>query len=95
MAAPMEDGEVPGGRPRVFCGGQGKYPVAAPVPFEGSGEVPSGRPRTFCGGQWREGGVQGGSTGKGNCDSKFVLVAAPFTNPKGNIFVPWGLRVGL
>ena len=98
MAAPtpsVEGGEVPGGRPRVFCGGQGKYPVAAPVPFEGSGEVPSGRPRTFCGGQWREGGVQGGSNGKGNCDSKFVLVAAPFTNPKGHIFVPWGLRVGL
>ena len=94
VAAPapsVECGEVPGGRPRVFCGGQGNYPVAAPVPFEGSGEVPSGRPRTFCGGQWREGGMQGGSNGKGNCDSKFVLVATPFTNRKGHIFVPWGL----
>merc|ERR1711884_449113 len=57
----------------------------------GAGEVPSGRPPTFCGGQWREGGLQGGSNGKGNCDSKFVLVAAPFTNPKGHIIVPWGL----
>merc|ERR1711952_541536 len=46
-------------------GGRGRYPVAAPAPSEESGEVPSGRPRTFCGGQWREGGLQGGSNGKG------------------------------
>merc|ERR1712102_2098 len=45
--------------------------------------------------KYGEGGMQGGSNGKGNCDSKFVLVAATFTNPKGHIFVPWGLRMGL
>ena len=46
------------------------------------------------GGEGREGGkgrMQGGSNGKGNCDSKFVLVAAPFANPKGQRCVPWGL----
>merc|ERR1711923_32412 len=41
------------------------------------------------------GGREGGSNGKVYCDSKFVLVAATFTNPKGHIFVPWGLRMGL
>merc|ERR1712026_510090 len=80
---------------RTFCRGRGRYPVAAPAPSVECGEVPGGRPRAFCGGQWREGGMQGGSNGRGNCDSKFVLVAAPFTNPKGHIFVPWGLRVGM
>merc|ERR1711923_288327 len=82
-------GRYPVASPESSVGGQGKYPVAVPVPFEGSGEVPSGRPRTFCGGQWREGGMQGGSNGKENCDSKFVLAAAPLTNPKGQRCAPW------
>ena len=37
------------------------------------------------------GGREGGSNGKVYCDSKFVLVAAPLANPKGQRCVPWGL----
>merc|ERR1712102_208083 len=34
------------------------------------------------------GGREGGSNGKVYCDSKFVLVAAPLANPKGQRCVP-------
>ena len=103
-------GEVPSGRPRTFCGGRGgtRWPPPnllwggrgstqwrPPCLLRGAGRYPVAAPPPSVGGSGGREGCREGAMEKGNCDSKFVLVAAPFTNPKGHIFVPWGLRVGL
>merc|ERR1711923_256215 len=74
-------------------GGRGKYPVAAPVPFEGSGEVPSGRPRTFCGGSGGREGCREGATERGIVTASLCW-SQPHSQTQGAHLCPVGFVSG-
>merc|ERR1712155_299086 len=88
-------GRYPVAAPEPSVGGRGSTQWPPPCLLRGAGRYPVAAPAPSVGGRGGREGCREGAMEKGNCDSKFVLVAAPFTNPKGHIFVPWGLRVGL